>query len=140
MNELIKLGKKRTILISFSILLVSIHTIYFYHSVRPEIETKKLIQQIIRFLLTFGLLVMIYNGKNWAKIVFLILFSLALLGAFLGLATLDTPIISKIPILVMIFVYSIALYHFGVAKSFKEFSKYQNNVIQDNEPIKDSQK
>ena len=55
MNELTKLGKKRTILISISILLVSIHTIYFYHSVKPEIETKKLIQQIIRLLLTIGL-------------------------------------------------------------------------------------
>jgi hypothetical protein len=140
MNELIKLGKKRTILISISILLVSIHTIYFYHSVRPEIETKKLIQQIVRFLLTFGLLVMVYKGKNWAKIISLILFSLALLGAFFGLATLDTPLISKIPLLVMIFVYSIAIYHFGFAKNFKEFSKYQNNLIQDNEPIEDSQK
>jgi hypothetical protein len=140
MNELINLGKKRTILISISILLVSIHTIYFYHSVRPEIETKKLIQQIIRFLLTFGLLVMVYKGKNWAKIVSLILFSLALVGAFLGLATLDTPFMSKIPLLVMIYVYSIAIYHFGFAKSFKEFSKYQNNVIQDNEPTEDSQK
>lgn len=140
MNELINLGKKRTILISISILLVSIHTIYFYHSVRPEIETKKLIQQIIRFLLTFGLLVMVYKGKNWAKIVSLILFSLALVGAFFGLATLDTPFMSKIPLLVMIYVYSIAIYHFGFAKSFKEFSKYQNNVIQDNEPTEDSQK
>ena len=45
MNDLAKLGKTRTILILISILLVSIHTIYFYHSIRPEIETKKLIQQ-----------------------------------------------------------------------------------------------
>ena len=78
MNELTKIGKKRTILISISILLVSIHTIYFYHSVRPEIESKKLIQQIIRFSLTIGLLIMVYKGKNWAKIVSIILFSLAL--------------------------------------------------------------
>ena len=38
MNELAKIGKKRTILISISVLLVSIHTIYFYHAVRPEID------------------------------------------------------------------------------------------------------
>ncbi|MFD0989911.1 DUF4240 domain-containing protein [Mariniflexile jejuense] len=129
MNELTKLGKKRTILISISILLISIHTIYFYHSVRPEIESKKLIQQIIRFLLTIGLLIMVYKGKNWAKIVSIILFSIAILGALVGLGTLDTPFVNKIPLLVMIFVYSIAIYHFGFAESFKEFFKFQNTEI-----------
>jgi hypothetical protein len=138
MNELIKLGKKRTILISISILLVSIHTIYFYHSVRPEIETTKLIQQIIRFLLTVGLLAMIYKGKNWAKIVSLILFPLGLLGALVGLGTLDAPFINKVPLLVMTLIYSIAIYHFGFAKSFKAFSKYQNNESEVNEPVQDS--
>ena len=144
MNELTKIGKKRTILISISILLVSIHTIYFYHSVRPEIESKKLIQQIIRFSLTIGLLIMVYKGKNWAKIVSIILFSLALLGALVGLGTLDTPFMNKIPLLVMIFVYSMAIYHFGFAKSFKEFYKFQNiestESIQDSKEIMESKK
>jgi hypothetical protein len=138
MNELTKLGKKRTILISISILLVSIHTIYFYHSVRPEIESKKLIQQIIRFLLTIGLLLMVYKGKNWAKIVSIILFSLGLLGALIALGTLETPLINKIPLLVMTFVYSMAIYHFGFAKSFKEFFKYQNSKTKITETIQDS--
>lgn len=144
MNELTKIGKKRTILISISILLVSIHTIYFYHSVRPEIESKKLIQQLIRFALTIGLLSMVYKGKNWAKIVSIILFSLALLGALVGLVTLDTPFMNKIPLLVMIFVYSMAIYHFGFAKSFKEFFKFQNTEItesiQDSKEIMESEK
>lgn len=138
MNELSKLGKKRTILISISILLVSIHTIYFYHSVRPEIESKKLIQQIIRFLLTVGLLIMVYKGKNWAKIVSIILFSLAVLGALFGLFTLQTPFINKVPMLVMTFVYSMAIYHFGFAQSFKEFFKYQNTETEFKETIQDS--
>jgi hypothetical protein len=144
MNELTKIGKKRTILLSISILLVSIHTIYFYHSVRPEIELKKLIQQLIRFSLTIGLLIMVYKGKNWAKIVSLILFSLALLGALIGLGTLDTPFMNKIPLIVMIFVYSMAIYHFGFAKSFKEFFKFQNTEIsesiQDSKEIMESEK
>lgn len=127
MNELAKIGKRRTILISVSILLVSIHTIYFYHTMRPEIESKKLIQQIIRFLLTIGLLIMVYKGKNWARIVSIILFTLALLGALVGLGTLDVPFINKIPLFVMVFVYSMAIYHFGFAKSFKEFLKFQNS-------------
>lgn len=144
MNELTKIGKKRTILLSISILLVSIHTIYFYHSVRPEIELKKLIQQLIRFSLTIGLLIMVYEGKNWAKIVSLILFSLALLGALIGLGTLDTPFMNKIPLIVTIFVYSMAIYHFGFAKSFKEFFKFQNieisESIQDSKEVMESEK
>ena len=127
MNELAELGKKRTILISISILLVSIHTIYFYHSVRPEIEISKLIQQIIQFSLTVGLLLMVYKGKNWAKVLSIILFSLALLVALVSLVTLDTHFINKIPLLVMVFVYSMAIYHFGFAKNFKAFFNYQNS-------------
>lgn len=127
MNELAELGKKRTILISISILLVSIHTIYFYHSVRPEIEISKLIQQIIRFSLTVGLLLMVYKGKNWAKVLSIILFSLALLIALVSLVTLDTHFINKTPLLVMVFVYAMAIYHFGFAKSFKAFFNYQNS-------------
>lgn len=121
MNELIKLGKKRTILISISILLVSIHTIYFYHIVIPEIDKTKLTQQIIRFVLTFGLLYAVYKGKKWAKIISIILFSLALLGGLIALGTIDRPLINKVPLFVMVFVYSMAIYHFGFSESYKAF-------------------
>ena len=138
MNELAQLGKKRTILISISVLLVSIHTIYFYHSVRPEIDLKKLIQQVIRFLLTVGLLIMVYKGKNWAKILAVILFSLGLIGAIIGVGSLDSLFINKTPLLVMIFVYAMAIYHFGFSKSFKAFFKFQNSPtesVQDSKQI-----
>ncbi len=126
MNELAKIGKKKTILTSLSVLLVSIHTIYFYHSVRPEIDSGKLIQQIIRFSLTLILLIMVYKGKNWAKIISLILFSVALLAALVGLLTLKAPMVNKTPLFVMVFVYSMAIRHFGFTDSFKEFFKFQN--------------
>jgi hypothetical protein len=144
MNELIKLGKKRTILISISILLVSIHTIYFYHIVRPEIETKKLIQQIIRFVLTFGLLYAVYKGKKWAKVLSIILFSLAILGALVAVGTLDRPFINKVPLLVMIFVYSMAILHFGFSKSYKAFFDFQNGkekkTVQSSEKLMNAEK
>jgi hypothetical protein len=127
MNELIKTGKKRTILISISVLLVSLHTIYFYHAVRPEIETKKLIQQIVRFLLTAGLLIAVFKGKKWAKIVSIVLFSLAILGAIAAMVAIESgSFVNKTPLLVMIFVYSVAVYHFGFSKSFKAFFDHQN--------------
>jgi hypothetical protein len=138
MNELAKIGKKRTILISISVLLISIYTIYFYHSIRPEIESKKLIQQLVRFSLTIGLLIMIYKGKNWAKIVSIILFSLALLGILFALGTQEIPFINKVPLLVMVFVYSIAIYHFGFSRSFKEFFKNQNSKTEVKETVQDS--
>lgn len=131
MNELTKIGKKRTILISISILLVSIHTIYFYHSVRPEIESKKLIQQLIRFSLTIGLLIMVYKGKKWAKVISVILFSLGLLIILPTLLTIDRPFINKIPLIVMTFVYSIAIYHFGFSKSYKAFFEFKNSNVTD---------
>jgi hypothetical protein len=129
MNYLEKIGQKRTILISISILLVSLHTIYFYNTVIPEIGTKKIIQQIVRFLLTVGLLFLIYKGKNWARILSIILFSLATIGAIFGVLSISKSIELKIPFIVMIIVYSIAIYHFGISKSFKAFFDYQNSKM-----------
>ena len=128
MNHLEKIGKQKTILISISILIVSLHTIYFYNSTIPEIASKKIFQQVVRFLLTIGLLIMVYKGKNWAKIVSIILFSLGVLGAIIGLTTITTTsIVNKIPLIVMFLVYSLAVYHFWFSKSFKAFFNYQNN-------------
>lgn len=130
MNDLEKAGKKNTILISISILLVSLHTIYFYQSVQPEIDTKKLVQQIIRFSLTASLLYAIYIGKNWAKNIALVLFSLGILGAIYGLFTIQADTINKIPFMVMAFVYCMALFHFGFSSSFNAFQKFQQTKQQ----------
>lgn len=64
MNHIEKKGRIRTILISISIVMVSLHSIYFYNSTISEIASKKNFQQTIRFLFTIGLLIMIYKGKN----------------------------------------------------------------------------
>lgn len=127
MNAKTQKGKRQTILISISILLVSLHTIFLYHSVRPELETGKLIQQSIRFLLTVGLLYAVYIGKQWAKLLILALFGLALSMILVSLFTLEGSIFAKLPLLVMITVFSIALYHFGFSENFKAFFEYQNN-------------
>lgn len=129
MTELINLGKKRTLLISLSILLVSIHTIYFYNVSVLEIEPTKLFQQFIRLSLTIGLLLMVYKGKNWARIIAIILFAFGVLGAIFGFITTDTYFLNKTPFLVMIFVYGMAVYHFSFSKSFKAFFKSQKSNI-----------
>ena len=126
MDQLEKLGKKRTLLIALAILLISIHTIYYYHVIRPGFDVQKFITQIIRFTLTIGLLVMIYKGKHWAKVLGLILFTLGVLGAIIGLCIGPLMTVNTLPLVVMILVYAMAIYHFGFSKSFKAFSTYQN--------------
>lgn len=128
MNELARSGRTKTIFVSLGILFVSLHTIYFYHAVRPDVETKKLIQQIIRFLFTTGLLIFTYMGKKWARIISIVLYSLAAVGALVGAFMIQAAFVNKIPLLVMAFVYSIAVYHFGFSKGFRAFYEYRNSV------------
>jgi|GEM_PF-579599 len=127
MTELIQLGRKRTVLISLSILLVSLHTIYFYNVNVLEIAPTKLLQQFIRLLLTIGLLLMVYKGKNWARVTAIVLFSFGIFGAIYGFIITETYFMNKTPFLVMIFVYGMAVYHFSVAKSFKAFFAFQKS-------------
>ncbi|TCI92699.1 hypothetical protein [Tenacibaculum sp. M341] len=130
MNQSIISGKRKTIQVSLSVVLISIYTIYIYHSVRPEINFSKLIQQIIRLSLSIGLLIMVYKGKNWARIVSIVLFTLAIIAAIVGMVFLNTSHINKIPLLVMIFIYSKGIYHFGFSKDVKDFFRFQNNATE----------
>lgn len=125
-NTLAQIGKKRTILLSISILMVSLHTIYFYHSIRPEIDPDKLKQQIIRFILTIILLIFAYLCKNWARKLAVGLFSLAAIFAGLGLLKQDLPLTNKIPIIVMLIVHGISVKHFGFSKSYREYFDFKN--------------
>jgi len=127
MTELAKIGKKQTIYIFISILIISLYSTYIYQSVQPQIDTKNLISGIIRFFLTIGLLYLIYLGKKWAKILTIILFSISSLILLISLFSIETPLINKLPIIVTIIVYSFSLYHFTISKTFKAFFEYQNN-------------
>ncbi len=126
MSPLAIIGKKRAIICAISILLVSVYTIYAYHANKTEIDMPKLIQQIIRFVFTIILLYFLYKGKHWAKVVMLILFSLGTAIAIYYFLTIEAPFLVTLPLLVMIFVYSVSIYHFGFSKSFQAFSEFQN--------------
>lgn len=125
MNNLIEIGKKRTIFISTSILLISLWSIYFEQASNDNIIYTKLVRQIIRLILTFGLLYAVYIGKNWARITLIILFGLAILLAIIAIFTVKAEIFLKIPFFVMIFIYGISIYHFAFSKNFKEFFNFQ---------------
>ena len=123
MNELAREGRNKTIKVFASVLLISIYVIVTYHLVREFVETKKLIQQIFRFGFTVLLMYFVFKGKNWAKNIFSVLFSIAILGSLVTLFT-SIPFVSKIPFITMILIYSLAVYHLNFSESFKEYFNY----------------
>lgn len=132
MNYLEKKGQRRTLSIFAAILLVNLSTIYLYHSPRPEIDLQKLISQIIRFFLTAGLLYLVYIGKNWARILSIILFAIAVILALFFIFSSNFTLVQEIPFYVMIFIYSDAIYHFGFSENFKAFIRYQKRLKNEN--------
>ncbi len=124
MNPLIRQGRRQTIGIFVSLLLISLYIIIFYQLYMPQ-DLKKLFQQIIRFGLTGFLMYFIIQGKNWARLTMGILMILA---AVLGLISLliPVPLIYKIPLIVMTIIYSIGIYHLFFSKAFKAYFSYLN--------------
>ncbi|UUC44577.1 hypothetical protein [Flavobacterium cerinum] len=125
MNPIQKKGQKQTIQVSISILLVSVNTIYSYIS---KLGTDRILEQGIRFVLTVALLVVLYKGKKWARVVALFLFGIAIFRAIGGLFILEADLLAKVPVIVMIVVYSVAIYHFGASDYYMAFARYQNGV------------
>jgi hypothetical protein len=122
MNQFEIAGRKGTIQIFTSVLLLSLFTILPYQIETEFADTKKLFQQIFRFGLTILLMYFLFRGKNWAKIVLTILFSVAVLLAFVSLFTL--PAAGKIPASVMILIYGIVIYHLNFSVYFKAYFNY----------------
>lgn len=123
MNPIQKKGQKQTIQVSISILLVSVNTIYSYIS---KLGTDRILEQGIRFVLTVALLVVLYKGKKWARVVALFLFGIAIFRAIGGLFIVEADLLAKVPVIVMITVYSVAIYHFGASDYYMAFARYQN--------------
>lgn len=126
MNALERTGKRRTLWLSASILLLSVWSIYFYQSVQPEINFPKLFSQIVRFILTIILLFFVYQGSRWARITALVLFSIGLVLAITAVFALQhQSFFTEIPFYAMIIIYADALFLFGFSRSFHAFRAYQ---------------
>jgi hypothetical protein len=106
--------------------MVSIHTIFYYQTSVPEFDQMKMIQQSVRFVLTLGLLYVAFKGKNWARIILVILLSVGALSSCAMVFTLSAPFILRLPFIVMLIVYGVGVYHFGLSDSYKAFAAYQN--------------
>lgn len=122
MNHLQTIGRNNTIRVFASMLLISIYTIVTYQLTVEFADTKKLIQQIVRFGLTLLIMYFVFQGKNWAKVTLTILCGLAVFLGVLSLFALTWP--AHIPIVVMIIIYSLAVYHLNVSASFKAYFDY----------------
>jgi len=124
MNRLESTGYKRTVLISIMILIISSYTI-FYDNFILENDIEKLTRDLTRLLFTVILLYLTYQGRNWARILFVILFSIGLVGALYSLFWRNVA--TKIPFAIMIVAYPFALYHFTYAKSYRAFVLHQKS-------------
>lgn len=129
MDNLILIGKKRTIILCIALLIISAYTIVSYHIIALEINLNKLFLQILRFALTTSLLLFVYKGKRWAMYLLLILLSLSLVGIIVSLSITDIPILNYLPLFIMAIVYTISIFHFGFSKSFKAFFEYKNSYV-----------
>lgn len=125
MNELAIKGRNRLIRVFASVLLISINTIVTYNLAMDSVETKKIVQQIIRFGLTALLMYFIFKGKKWAVTVLTILCSIAILLSFVSLLG-PLPLVGKIPLVIMIIIYSVTVLHLNFSKSFREYFNYLN--------------
>lgn len=123
MNELALIGRNHTIRVFASILLISIYSIVTSNIAADSIESNKIVQQIVRFGLTVMLMYFIFKGKKWAAIVLSVLCVLAVILAVISLF-LPVPLPAKIPMVVMIFIYSMTVYHLNFSNSFKEYFHY----------------
>lgn len=68
----------------------------------------------------------VYIGKKWARSLSLVLFGLGLAIILPSLFTIEASALAKVPLFVMITVFSVAIYHFGFSENFKPFFAYQN--------------
>lgn len=123
MNEEALKGRNLTIRVFLSVLLISVYTIVYYQLMVKNIDAKKLTQQIIRLGLTILMMYFIFKGKTWAKTTMSVLLSLAIL---VGIVSLFMPltIAGMIPLIVMLFIYFLALYHLNFSVYFIEYFKY----------------
>lgn len=138
---LISIGKKRTLWVSYSMLILSIYIIGFYsYYVIKYLPTYDLIflkvdaaLETIKLILFSILLKYIYKGKIWAKqvlmatLIFDIVISLKQIATTLSLSS-DFSKINKINLLSSIFIYCLAILHFNFSKSFNVFTEHQNSI------------
>lgn len=120
MNQAELRGKQKTIRIFASCLLISIYVIVTYNILVPNVEVKKIIQQIIRFCLTLTLMFLILKGKKWAKDIFSLLLGLGILFAIVTIFG-NSSFNAKIPMITMTFIYSWTFYHLNFSSDFKAY-------------------
>lgn len=95
--ENVQKGRKQIITIIALTLAVSIFTIIFTNLVS---ETGRFVVQIIRFYLTLLLCYFLYKGKNWARILMIILLGIATLISIIGIISfIISPILGAVSLL-----------------------------------------
>lgn len=125
MNDLAKKGKTLTLITIAGILSISIYMIVAYQMEQTAFDWKKFGSQCFWFLMTVGLLSLVYKGKKWAVILSLFILGLFAIASLVVIAIGKGPLEAKILMHVILWVYGWALYHFGKSKAYRAFYKFQ---------------
>ncbi|TSE03824.1 hypothetical protein [Aquimarina algiphila] len=118
-------GRKGTIAVGTCMILFSIFTNIYLLFYAIELNAYLIFKHAFRVLATIGILTALYQGKEWAKYLLLLIVSLAFIYACV-LMFRDTNIVFKILMSPAIFIYGIAIYFFSFSPNFKAFFKDQN--------------
>ncbi|WP_271765828.1 hypothetical protein [Aquimarina algiphila] len=127
-------GRRRTKILGLSIILFSINAdlITLLSYTEAEISAFLIFKHLFRFLATVFLVISTYKGKNWARIILIICFSLAILLAFFMFFVLllsDITTLKKVlsVIISTFLIYGLSVYYFIFSLNFKAFFKEQQN-------------
>ena len=128
MDELVQDGKGKFKAVALTLLGMSLYVIISYHVVNEMVDQGRLVKQVVRFGLEILLLILIYRGVRWARLLFSFLLGIGVIGfgVLLFMGGMNTDFVSLI---LMIVIYSNAIYAFNFSPSVAAFMKYQRNEV-----------
>ncbi len=104
MNDLAKKGKTLTLITFAGILSISIYMIVAHQMEQVSFDSKKFVSQCFWFLVTVGLLTLVYKGKKWAVILSIVILGLFAVASLVVIAIGKGPLEAKILMHVILWV------------------------------------
>jgi hypothetical protein len=121
----IEKGRRKTLTVIFALIGFSILISVFSQLMSQTSSQQKMSQDIIRLILEIGLYYAIFLGKNWARIIMTILFSLGIFISVVSMISLFGKTPGAFIMLILVIVYGFAIYFFNLDKDFKSFFENQ---------------
>ena len=122
-------GKKKTRMVISVVMLASLATILLCLRNGSVTGNTHLPELMLRFFLTAGLMYAVYLGKQWARVLTVILFSFGLLWSLAGIFRSWPYLMGMSEDGILFAAYFIAVYHFAFSGSFVAFQNWQQKQV-----------